>query len=48
MHGELMDFNTRLHKILNYRTAQVEKLKAELVELRGPVFYYSYYLNLYS
>ena len=38
MHGELMDFNTRLHKILNYRTAQVEKLKSELVELRGPVF----------
>jgi hypothetical protein len=37
MHGELMDFNTRLHKMLNYRTAQVEKLKAELVELRGPV-----------
>ena len=37
MHGELMEFNSRLHKILNYRNSQVEKLKAELVELRGPV-----------
>jgi hypothetical protein len=37
MHGELMEFNSKLHKMLNYRNSQVEKLKAELIELRGPV-----------
>ena len=39
MHGELMEFNSRLHKYLNYRTYQVEKLKRELIELRGPVVF---------
>ncbi len=37
MHGELMEFNSRLHKILNFKTMQIEKLKTELTELRGPV-----------
>lgn len=37
MHGELMEFNSRLHKIINFKTVQVEKLKMELTELRGPV-----------
>ena len=37
MHGELMEFNSKLHKMLNYRNSQVEKLKSELIELRGPV-----------
>ena len=37
MHGELMEFNSRLHKILNFKTLQIEKLKSELTELRGPV-----------
>ena len=37
MHGELMEFNSRLHKILNFKTIQIEKLKQELTELRGPV-----------
>jgi sorting nexin-29 len=37
MHGELMEFNSRLHKILNFKTLQIEKLKQELIELRGPL-----------
>lgn len=37
MHGELMEFNSRLHKIINFKTMQVEKLKNELTELRGPL-----------
>ena len=37
MHGELMEFNSRLHKIILNKTYQVDKLKAELIELRGPV-----------
>ncbi len=37
MHGELMEFNSRLHLIINFKTIQLEKLKSELVELRGPV-----------
>jgi hypothetical protein len=32
-----MEFNSRLHKILNVRNMQIEKLTSELVELRGPV-----------
>lgn len=37
MHGELMEFNSRLHRTLNFKNLQIEKLKNELVELRGPV-----------
>lgn len=37
MHGELMEFNSKLHHMLNFRTSQVEKLKLELIELRGPL-----------
>lgn len=37
MHGELMEFNSRLHKIINFKNMQVEKLKSELTELRGPL-----------
>lgn len=38
MHGELMEFNSRLHRILNLKNLQIEKLTNELVELRGPVY----------
>jgi hypothetical protein len=37
MHGELMEFNSRLHRILNFRTMQVDKLREELTQLRGPL-----------
>jgi hypothetical protein len=40
MHGELMEFNSRLHKIINFRNSQIAKLKEELVQLRGPVIKY--------
>ncbi|CAF0886504.1 unnamed protein product [Brachionus calyciflorus] len=37
MHGELMEFNERLQKMLNFRNIQVKNLVAELTELRGPL-----------
>ncbi|RNA09545.1 sorting nexin-29 isoform X2, partial [Brachionus plicatilis] len=37
MHGELMEFNDRLQKMLNFRNAQVKNLIDELTELRGPL-----------
>jgi sorting nexin-29 len=37
MHGELMEFNSRLHRTLNFKSLQVEKLRTELTELRGPL-----------
>ena len=37
MHGELMEFNERLHKLLRMREAQVRRLRDELIDLRGPL-----------
>ncbi|XP_066961541.1 sorting nexin-29 [Macrobrachium rosenbergii] len=37
MHGELMEFNERLHKLLRMREAQVRRLREELIDLRGPL-----------
>ena len=37
MHGELMEFNSKLTRLLNIKNIQLEKLKEELIELRGPV-----------
>jgi sorting nexin-29 len=37
MHGELMEFNSKLHKTLHNKNMLIDKLKAELIELRGPV-----------
>ncbi|XP_053642000.1 sorting nexin-29 isoform X2 [Cherax quadricarinatus] len=37
MHGELMEFNERLQKLLRVREAQVCRLREQLVELRGPL-----------
>ncbi|XP_070580606.1 sorting nexin-29-like [Ptychodera flava] len=37
MHGELMEFNERLHKQLNSKDSIIRKLKDELVDLRGPL-----------
>ncbi|KAB7501025.1 Sorting nexin-29 [Armadillidium nasatum] len=36
MHGELMEFNERLQRLLRLRESQVQRLREELVELRGP------------
>ena len=46
MHGELMEFNSRLHSIINVKNIQIERLKNELVELRGPVKRELFGLNL--
>lgn len=37
MHGELVEFNDRLHRILMQKDAAIKRLKDELIELRGPV-----------
>ena len=37
MHGELIELNERLQKMLNAREYQLRILKEELVNLRGPV-----------
>ncbi|XP_072275090.1 sorting nexin-29 isoform X2 [Pyxicephalus adspersus] len=37
MHGELMEFNERLHRALLTKEALVFQMKQELIDLRGPV-----------
>ncbi|KAL9955431.1 hypothetical protein ACROYT_G036758 [Oculina patagonica] len=37
LHGELLEFNERLHKQVNYYQYQVRRLREELVNLRGPL-----------
>ena len=37
LHGELLEFNERLHKQVGYYQLQVRRLREELVNLRGPV-----------
>ncbi|XP_006818443.1 sorting nexin-29-like [Saccoglossus kowalevskii] len=37
MHGELMEFNDRLHRQLIAKELLVQKMKGELVDLRGPL-----------
>ncbi|XP_063225758.1 sorting nexin-29 [Bacillus rossius redtenbacheri] len=37
MHGELMEFNERLHRLLQQKDAALHRLREELVDLRGPL-----------
>ncbi|KAJ4437081.1 hypothetical protein ANN_17216, partial [Periplaneta americana] len=37
MHGELMEFNERLHRLLQQKDAALRRLREELVDLRGPL-----------
>uniref|UniRef100_T1J6X9 Large ribosomal subunit protein uL13 n=1 Tax=Strigamia maritima TaxID=126957 RepID=T1J6X9_STRMM len=37
MHGELMEFNERLHRLLSQKEAVVRRLREELIDLRGPL-----------
>ncbi|GIY19299.1 sorting nexin-29 [Caerostris darwini] len=37
MHGELMEFNERLHRLLLQRETAIRRLKEELIDLRGPL-----------
>ncbi|CAG0892031.1 unnamed protein product [Cyprideis torosa] len=37
MHGELMEFNERLQRLLRQREATICRLREELVDLRGPL-----------
>lgn len=40
MHGELIEFNERLHRALMAKEALVSQMRQELIELRGPVSVY--------
>lgn len=37
MHGELIEFNERLHRALLAKEALVSQMRQELIDLRGPV-----------
>lgn len=37
MHGELLEFNERLHRALLAKEALVSHMRQELIDLRGPV-----------
>ena len=37
MHGELMEFNERLHRLVSQKELTVRRLREELIDLRGPV-----------
>ncbi|KAJ9593047.1 hypothetical protein L9F63_027708, partial [Diploptera punctata] len=37
MHGELMEFNDRLHRLLQQKDVALRRLREELVDLRGPL-----------
>lgn len=37
MHGELMEFNERLHRLLLFRECTIRRLREELTDLRGPL-----------
>ena len=37
MHGELIEFNERLHRALVAKDALVSQMRQELIDLRGPV-----------
>ncbi|KAG8145571.1 putative Sorting nexin-29 isoform X1 protein, partial [Naja naja] len=37
MHGELIEFNERLHRALMAKEALVTQMRQELIDLRGPV-----------
>lgn len=37
MHGELVEFNDRLHRVILQKDSVIKRLREELVELRGPV-----------
>lgn len=38
MHGELVEFNDHLQRVIQQKDSIINKLREELVELRGPVF----------
>ncbi|CAN7940553.1 unnamed protein product, partial [Ixodes hexagonus] len=37
MHGELMEFNERLHRLLLFRETTIRRMREELTDLRGPL-----------
>uniref|UniRef100_A0A8C0GYY8 Sorting nexin 29 n=1 Tax=Chelonoidis abingdonii TaxID=106734 RepID=A0A8C0GYY8_CHEAB len=43
MHGELIEFNERLHRALMAKEALVSQMRQELIDLRGPVSVFVYF-----
>jgi sorting nexin-29 len=37
MHGELVEFNDRLHRVILQKESIIKRLREELIELRGPL-----------
>lgn len=37
MHGELVEFNDRLHRLIGMKDGIINRLRAELIDLRGPL-----------
>ena len=37
MHGELVEFNDRLHRVIQQKESMIKRLREELEELRGPL-----------
>ena len=37
MHGELLEFNEHLQKVLHSKDNRIRKLRLDLVDLRGPL-----------
>ena len=37
MHGELVEFNERLHRVINQKEAIIKRLREQLIDLRGPL-----------
>jgi len=48
MHGELVEFNDHLHRVIQQKEALIKRLKEELVDLRGPVCVIKPFLELKS
>lgn len=47
MHGELIELNERLQKMLNIREHQLRRLREEMIDLRGPVMFLLLTLSLF-
>lgn len=42
MHGEIIEFNEHLYKVIQIKDHIIARLRNELIELRGPVSFFSY------
>ena len=45
MHGEIVEFNEHLYKVIQIKDAIIARLRNELIELRGPVSFYFFLIH---